>query len=103
MGFRPTREAVESDAVRIANYKQQQRTEEETSAIDAYIRVMRWPLDDPQRKKALERLRELRIDPARIMRELQTRSMGTEYERKMYQNRRRPEQYQGMVDYGGMR
>gem|GEM_PF-5420996 len=100
-GARPVRESIESDAVRIANYEQQKRSEMERSAIDAYLRVMDNP-DSPKRDKAVARLEELGIGVDRLIRELQLRNAGTEFERKLEQNRRKPEIYEGLMNYGGM-
>jgi len=80
MGFRPTREAVESDAVRTANYVEAKRMERERDAIDEYVRA-RESGSSKDAAKALQRLKELKITPDRIIRELRERKKGTAYER----------------------
>lgn len=80
MGFRPTREAVESDAVRAANYVEAKRMEREREAIDEYVRA-RESGSTKDAAKALARLKELKVTPDRIIRELRERKKGTAYER----------------------
>jgi hypothetical protein len=80
MGFRPTREAVESDAVRAANYLEAKRLDREREAIDEYVRA-RDSGSTKDAAKALARLKELKVTPDRIIRELRERKKGTAYER----------------------
>lgn len=88
MGFRPTREAVESDAVRTARYVEQQRGDRERAAIDEYARA-RERNDDVGAARALEKVRALRIEPRRLIEELRMRRRGTAYDR-MVQDLRSP-------------
>jgi hypothetical protein len=83
-GARPLREAIESDAVRIANYEQTKRSNEETAAIDAYIDAReRYAPGDPEYRAALDRLRELKIKQPRVMAEMRKRRGGSAFDRKM--------------------
>jgi hypothetical protein len=97
-GARPIREAVESDAVRMANYEQGKRSDAEVAAIDAFIRVRNNP-ETPEYKAAMQRLDELKVNPARIVQEIETRQKGTTYERKLIDSRRKPEQRNLLENY----
>jgi hypothetical protein len=74
-GFRPIREAVESDAVRAANYNKGEQSREEIGAIDNY-------LDNPSPETRAE-LKRLRIDPSRV-----TRAAGARRGSKLEQAQR---------------
>jgi hypothetical protein len=100
-GIQPAREAIESDAVRLASYEQAQQSARETAAIDGYIRVMN-DKGSPEYRAALDRLRELRINPSRVIQEARKRRQGTAYQRKLLENRRRPERRQTLQEYTGM-
>jgi hypothetical protein len=102
-GARPIRESIESDAVRLANYEQSQRSDEEIAAIDAFIRVYD-QRDTPEYKEARDRLRELKIDPSRVFKEIKTRRSGTEFERnqRVPKTRRGMRKRQTLEEYGSM-
>jgi hypothetical protein len=105
LGFRPVREAIESDAVRIANYETQKRSAEETAAIDAYIDAReRYSPGDPEYKTAVGRLRKLRIKQSRVVAEMKKRRGGSAFERKMKEGKSQKarERREDMKDYSGM-
>ncbi|MDR1649030.1 MAG: hypothetical protein LBR71_02110, partial [Synergistaceae bacterium] len=104
-GARPIRESVESDAVRLARYEAQKKTDRETDAIDDFVReVEKESWGSPEYKAASARLGELGIAPARVMREIATRRAGTEYERRMKEARtpKRRDEYELLERFGGM-
>jgi hypothetical protein len=105
LGFRPLREAIESDAVRIANYETQKRSAEETAAIDAYLDAReRYSIGDPEYKAALDRLRKLRIKQSRVAAEMRKRRGGSAFERKMKEgkNQKARERRESMSGYADM-
>jgi hypothetical protein len=104
-GARPIREAIEGDAVRIANYEEQKRSAEETSAIDAYLDAKeRHSPGDKEYKAALDRLRELGIKQERVWAETRKRRGGSAFERKMKEgkNRKALEKREFMGNYSEM-
>jgi hypothetical protein len=101
MGFRPIRESMESDAVRVSNYEQRKKSARETDAIDDFIRVQGKP-GTPEYKKAIRRLGELGITVNRVNEENAKRRMGSEYERKLFENRKKPQQFRQLREYQGM-
>jgi hypothetical protein len=104
-GARPLREAIESDAVRIANYETRKRSAEETSAIDAYIDASeRHSPGDPEYRAALGRVRELGIAHSRVAAEREKRRGGSAFERKMKEGRSRKarERRENMDGYAEM-
>ncbi|MDR1378338.1 MAG: hypothetical protein LBJ36_04740 [Synergistaceae bacterium] len=90
--------------MRLANYEQQKRSEEETKAIDAFVRVYN-KTGTPEYQKARRRLTELRIDSKRVVQEIKKRRQGTDYERALRgsRTRRGMEKRQTLTDYGSMR
>jgi hypothetical protein len=104
LGFRPTREAVEGDAVRLANYEQAEKSERETAAIDDFIRAYE-KKGAPEYQRARKRLSELKITPRRVLEEIKKRKAGSEYERKMRESRTRSgaERRKILQGYGSMR
>ncbi|MDR1581346.1 MAG: hypothetical protein LBS35_13400, partial [Synergistaceae bacterium] len=105
LGARPIREAVESDAVRMANYETQKRSAEETAAIDAYLDAReRYSIGDPEYKAALDRLRKLRIKQSRVAAEMRKRRGGSAFERKMKEgkNQKARERRESMSGYADM-
>jgi hypothetical protein len=105
LGARPIREAVESDAVRLANYEQTKRSNEETAAIDAYIDAReRYSPGDREYKAALDRLRKLRITQSRVIAEMRKRRQGSAFERKMKEgkNQKAREKREAMSGYAEM-
>jgi hypothetical protein len=101
MGFRPIRESIESDAVRLANYEQRQKSGSETDAIDDFIRVSGKP-GTPAYKASVQRLVELGITKKRLESEMEKRRMGGEAKRKMWENRNNPEILRLMQNYQSM-
>jgi hypothetical protein len=102
-GARPIRESIESDAVRIANYEQAKKSARETGAIDDYVRLVEaGKSGTPEYQEARKRLSELKIRPERVWAEMKKRRSGTEYERKLKENRKNPEQYKFLQSYQGM-
>jgi hypothetical protein len=102
-GVRPIREAIESDAVRISNYEQAKKSAREIDAIDDYVRLVEvGKFGTPEYEKVAKRLSELGITRNRLKTELEKRQAGSEYERKLRENRKKPEQYQFLQNYQGM-
>jgi hypothetical protein len=104
LGFRPMREALESDAIRIANYEQAKRSEIETAAIDRYIEAYGEARGTPEYQEAKRRMAELGIDFDRAFAEMKKRRQGSAFERKMKEGKTRKadEKRQFMSSYGGM-
>jgi hypothetical protein len=102
-GARPIREAVESDAVRIANYEQSKKSARETGAIDDFVRLAEaGKSGTPEYREAMKRLFELGIGPERVRAEMKKRLAGTAYERKLKESRKKPEQRKFLQNYQGM-
>ena len=105
LGARPLREAIESDAVRLANYETQKRSNEETAAIDDYLDAReRYKPGDPEYKAALARINKLGINQSRILAEYKKRKGGSAFERKMKEgkNRKARERRESMSGYAEM-
>ncbi|MDR3164674.1 MAG: hypothetical protein LBU13_03770 [Synergistaceae bacterium] len=105
VGARPIREAIESDAVRIANYDAQRRSAEETAAIGAYLDAReQYSPGDAEYKKALDKLRELKITQERVLAEMRKRRGGSAFERKMKEgkNWKAAERRESMGGYADM-
>ena len=95
-GARPIREAIEGDAVRMANYEDQKRSKEETAAIDAYIDAReRYKPGDPEYVEAMGRLKKLGIKASRVMAEMKKRRGGSAFERKMNEGKSRKARERG--------
>ena len=103
LGARPLREAKERDAARIADYEQRKRSDAEHDAIDNFIRIYsKGDTQSAEYEKARARLGELRIDPARVKREMSAKNLSG-YDRKLkqyttkkgYQNMQMMQQYMG--------
>jgi hypothetical protein len=93
LGLRPIRTSIEADAVRINQHEKSDEQKAQAAAIDAYI-------EDPSPENRA-RLRELRIDPNRVIRARQERRKGTQYERALGAASTRQERDR-LLDYGSM-
>jgi hypothetical protein len=105
IGARPIREAIEGDAVRMADYETQKRSAEETAAIDAYIDAReRYKPGDPEYREAKDRLEKLGIKASRVMAEMKKRRGGSAFERKMNEgkNQKARERRESMSGYAEM-
>jgi len=97
-GFMPAQESIQRDIKRVISYAEARRREEETAAIDKYIKSLAGP---PEKKQAaVNRLIELQISPDRVWAEMQKKEMlPAERAAENVPLKRRAE-YQNILEFG---